>query len=193
MIVFYFIIGVIAGIIGANMAKGRGQNPALWFIVCFLFPIAVLGLLFIEKNKIVNDDRKMSENFVNDTYKFELKRTDHITFQSIKEQAMSYYNDKGFTNIKIDNDGTFLVKTEDGKSYYEIQNNYRDYILFSVYNNEKPSFIDSIIEQEKSIQKEQDKKENLKQNTKKVIELGNMLEKGLITQEEFEMMKNELV
>ena len=49
--IFYFIIGLIAGIIGAMMSKERGQNPALWFIVCFIFPIAIVGLFFIEKKR----------------------------------------------------------------------------------------------------------------------------------------------
>lgn len=57
MVGVYLIVGLIAGIIGADIAKKKGQNPAIWFILCFLFPIAIVGLFFIgdeQKNTIID-------------------------------------------------------------------------------------------------------------------------------------------
>lgn len=51
MVFIYLIVGIVAGLIGVSMASGRGQNQAVWFIVCFLFPIALIGLLFVPKIK----------------------------------------------------------------------------------------------------------------------------------------------
>lgn len=47
MIFIYLAVGIMAGIIGAGVARNRGQNPAAWGIVCFIIPIALLFLFFI--------------------------------------------------------------------------------------------------------------------------------------------------
>lgn len=41
--IIYLIIGVVFGYIGAKMAGARGRDPALWGLLCFLFPL--LGVL----------------------------------------------------------------------------------------------------------------------------------------------------
>jgi len=46
--IIYLLIGIGAGILGAKMAQKREQNPALWFVIGFIIPIAIVGLLFIK-------------------------------------------------------------------------------------------------------------------------------------------------
>jgi len=219
MIIFYFIVGIIAGIIGANMAKEREQNPALWFIVCFLFPIAVFGLLFIEKKR--NTNQIKNENIIykqNGLHIYTITLNEDITYDKIKKSAYEFYYDKGLVDIIIDTEKQYLVKSKNKASLLQIENK-NDKIILSIKNIQKPYFLSNILselkkEKEKEelqiakshgfntykkYQKAMEQKEleenqkRIKQNTKKIIELGNMLEKGLITQEEFETMKQELV
>ena len=42
-----FIISLIAGLIGMILANSKGRNPYGWFLICFLFPVAALVLLFL--------------------------------------------------------------------------------------------------------------------------------------------------
>jgi len=184
----YFIVGLIAGLIGANMAKGRGQNPAVWFILCFLFPIAILGLFFLEKKVEEVDD--VVEKVEKNKYTFELKRSDDINFENIKKLASDFYAPKGFTDIDVDNETTYLVSTPNGNSYYEIKDYYKDYIVLSVFNADRPDFVDDLLKPKETLN---DSSGNKDDKTAKLIELANMLEKGLLSQEEFEKMKKELM
>ena len=48
MVLFYLIIGIVAGLFAGKVAKRKGQNPAIWFVVCFLIPIAMIGLFLLD-------------------------------------------------------------------------------------------------------------------------------------------------
>lgn len=57
--IVYLIVGIMAGVLGANMAQKRKQNPALWFVIGLVLPIAIVGLLFIGKvNQGKEEDAK---------------------------------------------------------------------------------------------------------------------------------------
>ncbi len=49
MFLLYLLIGIIAGIFGAKIAKKKGRDSTLWVIICFLFPKALIGLDFLPK------------------------------------------------------------------------------------------------------------------------------------------------
>jgi hypothetical protein len=194
MFLVYFIVGLIAGVIGANMAKKRDQNPALWFVICFLVPIALLGLFFIEKKVTEEEFENISgESFKDNTYSIELKKTDDVNFETIKNKANEFYKEYGFESIKIDKDNSYMVKTDDGKSYFHIEDIYEDTLKFSVFNSKKPTFIDSLYPIESANDEEIQLKSNDSDKTAKLIDLANMYEKGLLSKEEFEKMKQELV
>ena len=45
-LVAYLLVGIIFALVGAKMARTRQRDPAIWAIVCFLFPlIGILALL----------------------------------------------------------------------------------------------------------------------------------------------------
>jgi len=182
MLVFYVIVGIIAGLVGANISKDREQNPALWFIVCFLFPIAVIGLLFIEKKEIKKNN---NINIVDDLTIYTIP-TDNLSFEKIKEQTYDYYLSKGITNIIIDTNKVYLVKSEDKLSFIQLENK-NDKFILSIKNTDKPSFLDDILP------KEEVSNQDIKDDTAKLIDLANLLEKGLISKEEFQIMKKDIV
>lgn len=193
MALLYIIVGVVAGVIGANMAKDRGQNPALWFVICFLVPIAIIGLLFIEnKNKKESHETNEDsvETFQDDTYSFSLQKTDSVTFESIKTLVKEFYKEYGLDDIKLDNNNIFVVKTQDAKAYIQVENK-PEKVNLSVKNSVRPDFVDSLYPERK--EEPAVKIQPKTYDTEKLINLGNMLDKGLITKEEFENMKQELI
>lgn len=45
ILIVYIVVGVIFAVIGAKMARSRQRDPAIWAVICFLFPlIGVLAL-----------------------------------------------------------------------------------------------------------------------------------------------------
>ncbi len=43
----YIILIVIAGIVGATLAKSKGRSQLLWFCLCALIPLLVIAILFL--------------------------------------------------------------------------------------------------------------------------------------------------
>jgi len=43
----YFILLVVAGIVGGIIAMRKGRNPLLWFIICALIPLLVAVILVL--------------------------------------------------------------------------------------------------------------------------------------------------
>lgn len=41
--ILFFVVAIMFGVVGASMAKSRNRDGAVWFIICFLFPL--IGLL----------------------------------------------------------------------------------------------------------------------------------------------------
>jgi uncharacterized membrane protein YeaQ/YmgE (transglycosylase-associated protein family) len=48
MVLIYLIVGIVAGLFAGKVAKKKEQNPAIWFVVCFLLPIALIGLFLLD-------------------------------------------------------------------------------------------------------------------------------------------------
>ncbi len=44
----FIVIALIAALIGGFMASAKGKNVFLWFILCGLFPIAIVLLAFMK-------------------------------------------------------------------------------------------------------------------------------------------------
>lgn len=42
-----FIISLLAGLTGMILANSKGRNPYGWFLICFLFPLSALVLIFL--------------------------------------------------------------------------------------------------------------------------------------------------
>jgi len=43
----YLIVAVIAGIIGGSIARKRGYNQILWFILCAIVPLLIVVILIL--------------------------------------------------------------------------------------------------------------------------------------------------
>lgn len=43
LFIFIFGVAIVCGVVGASMAKSRGKDSALWFLICAFFPI--IGIL----------------------------------------------------------------------------------------------------------------------------------------------------
>lgn len=41
------IIFLLAGLVGAIVADGKGRSKIVWFLICFLFPLSILILLVL--------------------------------------------------------------------------------------------------------------------------------------------------
>jgi len=39
------VIATVSGLAGAGIAQSKGNNTLLWGIICFLFPLAIIGAL----------------------------------------------------------------------------------------------------------------------------------------------------
>jgi uncharacterized membrane protein len=137
-----------------------------------------------------NVSKNFTENFANNTYSFKLKRINDVSFEKIKELTIDFYKEFDFNDIVSDKENSYMVSNEDGKSYFQIENNNQDFIKLTVFNALRPDFIDSMYEKDT---KEIELTEININKTSQLIDLANMLDKGLITKEEFEKMKQDLV
>jgi hypothetical protein len=45
MIILILIVGIVSAFFGAKLAQNKGRDPALWGLMCFLFPL--LGLVVL--------------------------------------------------------------------------------------------------------------------------------------------------
>lgn len=43
----YIILIVVAGVVGAVLAKSKGRNQILWFFLCATIPLLVIAILFL--------------------------------------------------------------------------------------------------------------------------------------------------
>lgn len=53
----FIVILLVAALIGGFMAQAKGKNVFLWFILCGLFPIAVVFLAFM-KSEVKSQSNK---------------------------------------------------------------------------------------------------------------------------------------
>lgn len=43
----YIILAVVAGIVGAILARPKGRSPILWFILCAMVPLLVIAIALL--------------------------------------------------------------------------------------------------------------------------------------------------
>ncbi len=43
----YIILIVVAGIVGAILARPKGRSPLLWFILCAILPLLVIAIALL--------------------------------------------------------------------------------------------------------------------------------------------------
>ena len=141
------------------------------------------GSSLIEKGR----NKELQENYNNksQTYHFELKNFSQYEFQDIKEKLLEQYGKDKYSNLVIDRDDIWLVKNAKGNSYLEIRIKDELILLVEAYNvDNKPQIFMK--------NKENDNADKNISNVDKIIELSKLLEKGLITQEEFLNHKKEI-
>ena len=57
----YFIIAIIAGIIGGIIARKKGYNQIVWFILCAIVPLLIVVILILP-TKVAKGLTKMCYN-----------------------------------------------------------------------------------------------------------------------------------
>jgi hypothetical protein len=43
----YVILIVVAGIVGASLARPKGRSPVLWFLLCAVLPLLVIAIALL--------------------------------------------------------------------------------------------------------------------------------------------------
>ena len=43
----YIILAVVAGIVGAILARPKGRSPILWFILCAIIPLLIIAIAML--------------------------------------------------------------------------------------------------------------------------------------------------
>ena len=198
MFIIYIIAGVIAGVVGANMAKTREQNPALWFVVGFLIPIAVVGLLFIEEKKSEKEDNKKED----DKEVFNITLKDIDLFKNAKELLNNRYNQMGYTKVVIDNDDKYFLSNLDSSKGYIVltlnENSTCELLAFRVGEDFDRAIFNSIVVEDKLIKEEVIEEKNMLNNATtspadELLKLAELKEKGLLSEDEFNIQKSKLL
>lgn len=156
----------------------------------------VIGLvLFLIKNYTKKDidtnlNAKAEYNEVKTEkgFNYKLPINDKVTFEILKEKTLNFYSNIGFIK-QVDNENTFFIKNDSINAYVEIKN--RDsYLNMSIYNTEKPNFIDSLYDE--NSEKDISRKDIEKDNIEKLLKLSKLLDKGLISEDDFKAYKKTL-
>ena len=65
----YVILIVVAGIVGAMIAKPKGRSQIIWFLLCAMLPLLVVAILFLPSvvakgitKKCIHCDEIIKEN-----------------------------------------------------------------------------------------------------------------------------------
>ena len=87
-----------------------------------------------------------------------------------------FYIPLDFNNIKIDKENSYVQLKEDNRKLY-----------IELFKAKKADFIDELIN------KSSDNNDFDNDKTKKLVELKDMLEKDLITKDEFDKLKKEII
>ena len=43
----YILIVIVAGIVGASLARPKGRSPVLWFLLCAIVPLLVIAIALL--------------------------------------------------------------------------------------------------------------------------------------------------
>lgn len=200
LIIISLVIGFFAFTMDVSVATNYGNRVVNFSLInqqknymylSGLMLIVGLVLLLI-KNSSSKIENKITENETTKNSKYDEVKTENgfnyklpinenVTFQIIKEKILDFYSKLGFFE-QINNDNTFFIKNDSTKAYIEVKVR-ENYINISIYNTEKPNFIDNLYN---PITKENKDDKNVSlENIDKIIKLSKLLDKGLITEEEF--------
>lgn len=143
-------------------------------------------------DSIVNNHDNLEATH-SDTNKIEIQKNDNITYDNIKESAKIFYGSKGFNDIQYNNEDSLMVINKATNSSYKIEDK-QDKVLITTYNTSyKPDLLIDLIKKPESKTKPESELIFQTDNTQKLIDLGAMFEKGLLTKEEFEVQKKQLL
>lgn len=215
-------LGLLLGLIPAMVAQSKGRSFLLWwFYGAMIFIIALPHSLLISSNQKLLDERKLNEGMKKCTYCAELIRPEakickfcnsevvdsisdtlihedtdkfKVSFQAkdedswnnIKVKLSEFYKKYNIENIISNKDTSWMLGGDESiKGYIQATLN-DNIIIVESFKLPKPDI--SIINSET--------KEKIVQtntSTDNLIGLGKLLEKGLITKEEFEKEKNKIL
>lgn len=150
--------------------------------------LLIVGVLILLLSKSQRDTpikaskKGVTRKFRNNTYIIELKDYEANHFRDAKKSLSEQYLKHGYTLVSRDDATIWTLKSPtNSKTYIQVQVTL-DGLKVEAFNVPE--------EPEVFIEKEEDKKRNI---TLEILELSKMLEKKLISEEEFINMKKELV
>ena len=200
LIIISLVIGFFAFTMDVSVATNYGNRVVNFSLInqqknyMYLSGLMlIVGLvLSLIKNSSFKIENKISENETTKNsqydevktekgFNYKLPINENVTFQIVKEKILNFYSKLGFLE-QINNENTFFIKNDSTKGYIEVKIR-ENYINISIYNTEKPNFIDNLYNPIAE-ENEDDKNVSL-ENIDKIIKLSKLLDKGLITQEEF--------
>ncbi len=129
-----------------------------------------------QNNKLIKRDYK------NETYFINIENYQEDDFKNTKEKLLEQYQSEGYKKITIDTDDHWSLRPEnEARGYIQVvlKNNIMKIEIYNVKS--KPSIFPELSNQIKDENK-----------TDKLLELSRMLSKGLITEDEFLIHKNNL-
>jgi len=193
-----FLIWLFFAIAAALIASSRERSVIGWFVIGFLF--GPFGLLFAFFMKHGEDIRKEEQNilsskndgkrtiersFKNNTYFINILNYNNEDFKYAKDELLKQYKPQGYDTISIDIDTVWSLKNSQYPRTY-IQVVLKNNIMkIEVYNAQsEPSLY-------KNLEKEESKSNN--STADKLLKLAELLEKKLITQDEFDQQKKILL
>ncbi len=202
LIVISLVLGFFAFTMDISVATNYGNRVVNFSLInqqknyMYLSGIMlIVGLvLTLIKNSSSKIENKITKNSQYDEVKtengfnYKLPINENVKFEIIKEKVLDFYSKLGFFE-QISNENTFFIKNDSTKAYVEIKDR-ETYINISIYNTIKPTFIDSLYNAITE-ENEDDKNVNL-ENIDKIIKLSKLLDKGLITEEDFISYKKSL-
>jgi len=184
VILGWLVLSILVGVL-AN-SKGR-SGIGYTLISLFLSPLIGLIIILIvsEKknevesinNSLITKIKTLNKEFRNETYFITISNYDDQDIIEVKKQITEQYG-KSYDKISVDSDYCWQIKnSEYSRTYIQVTTK-NDILTIEGYNlQEEPKISVDTKDEEGST------------NTDKLIELSKMLDKGLITEEEFKEHK----
>lgn len=187
----WFILCVLVGI----LANKNNRSGILYFLISLILTplvgliiVLILGVpdkksKTVSYNTTISDDGKIKQVSKTTKKLVLLKNNLTLNLSDIKEIIKRNYDGSFRAVVSIDNENLFSMRSTAGEfesNYIQIENKEDRYII-EAFNIEIPKELEVSGE-----------KINSSNNIDKLIEISKMLEKGLITQEEFEEHKKNL-
>ena len=144
----------------------------------------------IPKEEIILGEEEIIVSEEEDDFKIVFHTKDSNTWKNIKTKLMLFYAKQDIDTIVSDKEVSWMIKGKDNRKGYVRANLDGNIIMVESFKLPKPdiAIINSEIKQD---YKDQDATKNNSVHT--LIELGKLLEKGLITQEEFKEQKQKIL